>query len=193
MYQSILFLSISRDMCEKGEVLDADESYTWIRSSYTSLLLREASSCTSVCQTHRTFAHLFFQKEQMETRTAALPSEETDRGGHGYSPSWSSRTARAYAKTYTMEPLLIPAILVERIMAYIGHVILRQKREFVLLLCRYWRLKHEAWRGASLLKRLHLEPWTASAGGRQQTEDEKVLKLEVRHYLCRSLFIFIVM
>ena len=78
-------------------------------------------------------------------------------------------------------------------MTYIGRVILRQKREFVLLLCRYWSLKREARRGASLLKRLHLEPWTASAGSRQQTEDEKVLKLEVRNYLCRSLFIFIVM
>lgn len=64
-------------------------------------------------------------------------------------------------------------------MTYIGRVNLRHKRDFVLLLCRYWSLKREARRGAPLLKRLHLEPWTASAGGRQHTEEEKTMRLEV--------------
>lgn len=37
------------------------------------------------------------------------------------------------------------------------------------------------------MKRLHLEPWTASAGGKGQSREEKVMKLEasgVYHYLC---------
>ena len=91
----------------------------------------------------------------------------------------TSKTARAYAKTYKLGPPLVPKIIVDRIMQYIGKVTLRQKREFVILVCKHWSLKREARRGAPLLKRLHLEPWTASNGGRNQSEEDKVTKLEV--------------
>ena len=92
----------------------------------------------------------------------------------------SSKKARAYAKTYKLGPPLVPAIIVKRIMEYIAKVNVRKKLEFVQLVCRYWSLKREARRGAPLLKRLHLEPWTASNAGRIQTDEEKVMKLEVR-------------
>ena len=98
----------------------------------------------------------------------------------------SSKTARAYSKAYTLGPPLVPKIIVDRIMQYIGKVTIRQKREFVVLVCKYWSLKREARRGAPLLKRLHLEPWTASAGGRNQSEGDKLIKLEVCHILLMS-------
>jgi hypothetical protein len=111
-------------------------------------------------------------------RTVALESGQLKGDVEG-SPKLS-KSARAYAKTYKPGPPLVPIILVKRIMHYIAKVVIRKKEEFVLLLCKYWSLKREARRGAPLLKRLHLEPWTASAGAHQQTELDRALKLEVR-------------
>lgn len=89
-----------------------------------------------------------------------------------------SKSARAYAKTYKPGPPLVPNLIVERIMQYIGKVVVRKKSEFILMMCKYWSLKREARRGAPLLKRLHLEPWTASSGNKLQTNEEKAMKLE---------------
>ena len=102
---------------------------------------------------------------------------------HPSSPK-SSKTARAYAKTYKLGPPLVPAIIVSQILQYIHKIIVRKKPEFVEMVARYWSLKREARRGAPLLKRLHLEPWTVSAAIRNQTDDEKTKKLEVRITLC---------
>lgn len=77
----------------------------------------------------------------------------------------------------------MPAIIVRKIMDYTARINIRKKPEFVHLVCKYWSLKREARRGAPLLKRLHLEPWTASAALKQQTEEEKVIKLEVGQLL----------
>ena len=51
--------------------------------------------------------------------------------------------------------------------------------EFLYLICRYWSLKREARRGAPLLKRLHLEPWTANGGTKILSEEEKLMRLDV--------------
>lgn len=69
----------------------------------------------------------------------------------------SSKSARAYAKTYHLGPPLVPAIVVSRLMDYISRIVLRKKQIFLLAVCKYWSLKREARRGAPLLKRLHLE------------------------------------
>ena len=121
------------------------------------------------------------QQEQQDARAAALEAERVEAEMHdGLNPSpKSNKTARAYAKTYHPGPPLVPRIILERVLQYIGKVSVRHKREFVALICRYWSLKREARRGAALLKRLHLEPWTANVASLQHTDEEKTIKLEV--------------
>lgn len=95
----------------------------------------------------------------------------------------SSKKARAYAKSYKLGPPLVPAFIVKRVTDYIYRISIRKKAEFVQTVCRYWSLKREARRGAPLLKRLHLEPWTANAVTKPMTQEEKAIKLEVRFLL----------
>jgi hypothetical protein len=89
----------------------------------------------------------------------------------------TAKAARAYAKTYAAGPPLVPALIVSRILEYITNITVRKKESFLHTVCKYWSLKREARRGAPLLKRLHLEPWTASR--REGTDEDKALKLQV--------------
>ncbi|KAI9095222.1 hypothetical protein DFS34DRAFT_627114 [Phlyctochytrium arcticum] len=49
----------------------------------------------------------------------------------------------------------------------------RKNRDFIIQVCKYWSLKRESRRGAPLLKRLHLEPWTASASALKEDEEAR--------------------
>ena len=132
----------------------------------------------------------FLQKEQQGVRERALEAEQ-DKSGHNDS-SPASKSARAYATTYTSGPPLVPALVVDSVMQYTAKINLRKKLEFVLLVCKYWSLKREARRGAPLLKRLHLEPWTASnsGGGSGSSEEDNLQKLNVSVRLLNFLIPF---
>ncbi|KAF8989853.1 hypothetical protein BDQ17DRAFT_1372655 [Cyathus striatus] len=136
---------------------------------------------TCYCERHLT-------KEQQDVREAALAAEDSQSDEALSSPITKlSKSARAYARTYKPGPPLVPAIIVNRIITYIGKVSLRKKSEFVQMVCRYWSLKREARRGAPLLKRLHLEPWTVGAGTKLQTDEEKRMKLDMLQKLREDL------
>ncbi|SPO30428.1 related to Peregrin (Bromodomain and PHD finger-containing protein 1) [Ustilago trichophora] len=89
----------------------------------------------------------------------------------------TSKSARAYKKSFKAGPPLVPAYIANRVLEYITRIHLRKKTTAVQLIARYWSLKREARRGAPLLKRLHLEPWTASSQNKEQTDAQKVKKL----------------
>ncbi|CAK5267199.1 unnamed protein product [Mycena citricolor] len=116
------------------------------------------------------------QKGQQEVRRVALEAAEQEQ--EDFDSAKLSKSARAYAKTYKPGAPLVPAIIVDRILQYIAKTSVRKKPDFVTLVARYWSLKREARRGAPLLKRLHLEPWTASNGVDMSGEEEKAIKLE---------------
>ncbi|KAG6835319.1 hypothetical protein H0H93_002746 [Arthromyces matolae] len=125
-------------------------------------------------------------KEQQELRVAAIAEEETLED----SPSRNAKlakSARAYAKTYETGPPLVPAIVVDRIEYYTTKFKISKRRQTLEMISRYWSLKREARRGAPLLKRLHLEPWTANTGGKAQTEEEKHMKLDQLEHLLYDL------
>ncbi len=143
------------------------------------MFLRETSPCAYHCNITKLFPYSYVQREQYEAHEAALKElaaadpanssfESSESRAHVTNTPRSSKKARAYAKSYslTSAPPLIPAIIVGRILAYIGKVTIRKKPEFVHMVCRYWSLKREARRGAPLLKRLHLEPWSGAGGSR---------------------------
>ncbi len=196
MQQVVLLPRVSCNLCTKREAVNANEIFSRLGGPVACCVLREASTCTF----HWPFIQvlsfeLSLQKEQADAREAALAAEHGPDHSERYDSGddetitaatpKSSKTARAYAKTYKPGPPLVPHIIVQRLLQYIGKVIIRQKEKFVLMVCKYWSLKREARRGAPLLKRLHLEPWTASSGSRQQGDEDKVMKLEVRNYTLR--------
>ncbi|KAJ7746737.1 bromodomain-containing protein [Mycena maculata] len=140
----------------------------------------EPGALTCYCDRH-------LPKEQAEIREAAMKAEEEEGEDLECKSAQLSKSARAYAKTYKPGPPLVPAIILGRIVQYISRVLIHKKPDFVALVCRYWSLKREARRGAPLLKRLHLEPWTASSSTKTQGEEEKVMKLEQLRRLRKDL------
>ncbi|KAG2186955.1 hypothetical protein INT44_003183 [Umbelopsis vinacea] len=93
--------------------------------------------------------------------------------------SRSSKAARAHQHHYTSGAPIAPEYIIDKLeslkaLRSANH--LRRKTQLVITICRYWSLKRESRRGAPLLKRLHLEPWTASSSQTKQTEVEKARK-----------------
>ncbi|KAI7874919.1 hypothetical protein K492DRAFT_173932 [Lichtheimia hyalospora FSU 10163] len=91
----------------------------------------------------------------------------------------SSKAARAHQHHYSAGAPIAPEYIInklENLKCVRQTPNLRKKSQFITSICRYWSLKRESRRGAPLLKRLHLEPWTASSSQHKQTEVEKAHK-----------------
>ncbi|GAA6007850.1 hypothetical protein JCM10207_004898 [Rhodosporidiobolus poonsookiae] len=96
------------------------------------------------------------------------------------------KTARGYSSS-SAGPPVVPAMIADRVLAYVAKVKMPGKKEVVNVVARYWSLKREARRGAPLLKRIHLEPWTASATSRQASESDRAAKLALLRLLRNDL------
>ncbi|RKP22675.1 hypothetical protein SYNPS1DRAFT_19748, partial [Syncephalis pseudoplumigaleata] len=97
-----------------------------------------------------------------------------------------AKAARAHSHHFLTRAPMVPA--------YIGHRILQglqvqmgHRSQFVKHMCKYWALKREMRRGAPLLKRLHLEPWTAYASAQTESDKEKAEKYASLVYLRADL------
>ncbi|KAJ3403655.1 nuA3 HAT complex component nto1, partial [Chytridiales sp. JEL 0842] len=81
---------------------------------------------------------------------------------------------------------IIPEYIVKKVAAAL-HVNVRKKVQFVEQVSRYWSLKRESRRGAPLLKRLHLEPWTATTSATKEDETIKAKRQELLRYIRNDL------
>ncbi|KAG0000917.1 nuA3 HAT complex component nto1 [Entomortierella chlamydospora] len=116
------------------------------------------------------------------TTTASSLSTSQSLGG-----SRTSKAALAHQKHYTPGAPLAPMFIVNRLLPFVSKLGAKSQAlrkasalNFIYTICKYWSLKRESRRGAPLLKRLHLEPWTASASAHRQTEEEKLKKLQTQ-------------
>ncbi|CAG8506234.1 16621_t:CDS:10, partial [Acaulospora colombiana] len=101
----------------------------------------------------------------------------------------SSKAARAYNHSYAENAPIAPAIIMEKLLPLLANQkgSMKKKQELVATICKYWSLKRESRRGAPLLKRLHLEPWTASASAHKQSDKEKFCKFMGMRQLRKDL------
>ncbi|WVR09068.1 hypothetical protein IAU60_006129 [Kwoniella sp. DSM 27419] len=123
-----------------------------------------------------------------EPAPAVTPAQTKARRVSGPVPiSVTKKSAQAHSKSFRPGPPIVPKVILNKLNDYVAKVTIRKRQPFIERLCRYWSLKREARRGAPLLKRLHLEPWTASSASRQQTETEKAQKLKFLQMLRNDL------
>ncbi|KNE98684.1 hypothetical protein PSTG_08053 [Puccinia striiformis f. sp. tritici PST-78] len=101
--------------------------------------------------------------------------------------SQSFKSARAYQKSYSSGPPLVPELIFQRLMQHSSKLRCTQRKTVINMICKYWSLKREVRRGAPLLKRLHLEPWTAAGSTSSTNEEDRRRKygllIAVRHDL----------
>ncbi|KAI8646821.1 PHD-zinc-finger like domain-containing protein [Parasitella parasitica] len=90
----------------------------------------------------------------------------------------TSKAARAHQHQYTAGAPIAPEYILDKLenLQCVRQTKLKKKASLITSICRYWSLKRESRRGAPLLKRLHLEPWTASSSELKQSEVEKAHK-----------------
>lgn len=82
---------------------------------------------------------------------------------------------------------VVPRYVYDKVWDYIRPLKCQKKKATVALICRYWSLKRLDRRGAPLLKRLHLEPWTAASGSRDATDVERGETLQMILLLRKDL------
>ena len=105
-------------------------------------------------------AQAYYSRARYNPITSSF--ESSDSSGRRPSISRSGRiTINLKRSTISSQPsrhtgVVIPEIVYKRVLAAIQRFTLRRKTVFAAEMCKYWSLKREARRGASLLKRLQL-------------------------------------
>ncbi|KXS19202.1 hypothetical protein M427DRAFT_132224 [Gonapodya prolifera JEL478] len=82
---------------------------------------------------------------------------------------------------------VIPQAILTKVFNGMQKQQIRRKQQFLMAVAKYWALKRESRRGAPLLKRLHLEPWTATSSLLRDDGDDPLRRVEVLWQLRRDL------
>jgi hypothetical protein len=107
------------------------------------------------------------------------PIEATPKSSSSKSKSAAASESRSRtpSRKFSLANPIIPAAILQKLS---NDSNLSKKRPGLLIaICKYWSLKKESVRGAALLKRLHLEPWTANATASKEDDEHRAQKYEV--------------
>ena len=126
-------------------------------------------------------AQMYYSHARYNPITSSF--EASDTSGRRSSISRSGRiTINLKRSTISARPsasnaIVIPEVVYKRVLASVQRFIIRRKTAFIAEMCKYWSLKRESRRGASLLKRLQLALEGESA--RKYTRDQAERRLQV--------------
>lgn len=91
-------------------------------------------------------------------------------------PSMSEN--RSLKRLSIFSPIL-PNFVLRELMGHPSSLLPKKRSDLLVNISKYWSLKKESRRGAMLLKRLHLEPWTANATASKEDDAVKAQKYQV--------------
>jgi hypothetical protein len=135
-------------------------------------------------------AQMYYSHARYNPITSSF--EASDTSGRRSSISRSGRiTINLKRSTVSARPspsnaIVIPDVVYKRVLASVQRFILRRKTVFVAEMCKYWSLKRESRRGASLLKRLQLALEGESARKYTRDQAERRLQVSFLYSLCVS-------
>ena len=78
---------------------------------------------------------------------------------------------------------ILPNYILRQLMTHPSKLLQKKRSDLLVSIAKFWSLKKESRRGAMLLKRLHLEPWTANASASKEDDEMKAQKYQVRSAL----------
>lgn len=117
-------------------------------------------------------------------KTTSSAAINTGKSAHSVHYAPPNTSAHVLSKPLSNLSHIIPHAIYTRVLddlkAQPHYSKVTRKPATVTAICKYWALKREAGRGAPLLKRLHLEPWTATASATREDEAMKQARLQVR-------------
>ncbi|KAI0226522.1 hypothetical protein L0F63_001137 [Massospora cicadina] len=111
-----------------------------------------------------------FAQKQLEAQKArSYRRDSTDSESDG----GISKSARAHNQSFMTTEAVIPPHIFSKVLKSLAKFKIRRPMHFLDEVCKYWSLKKEDRRNAPLIKRLHLEPWTATPSA-LKSEEEKL-------------------
>jgi hypothetical protein len=94
-------------------------------------------------------------------------------------------------KKVSLSTPIVPQYILQRIISLDHKLMEKKNNQVIISIAKYWSLKKESLRGAALLKRLHLEPWTASISASKEEDEANIQKYEVHFSSCRHWLLFV--
>ncbi|KAJ3305694.1 nuA3 HAT complex component nto1 [Kappamyces sp. JEL0829] len=119
------------------------------------------------------------QEELSRVSSSVVPVSSEPKFKRNPQYSGESKPNTPKGKKFSLTVPVIPAAILKSISSHHSALLPKKRSEIIIAISKYWSLKKESRRGAALLKRLHLEPWTANASASKEEDEIKAQKYEM--------------